>query len=261
MVLIASFSHRRALRRGTACDDTPRRLVRGNGGARWDALRASQAALASLTTGARRSGDGCARAGVAWKERPSGVASSGQHGARGGPRPGPARHGRGGVAHEERGQHPAQRRRPPPAMTTAVRNPAANSSGMEVAVPGQARRSAGSRATAISPPARATSLLTAEATPACSTGADDSAVDGERGHGDDQADAEDEHRRAGPRSGSRPTAPIRRQQHHAHPHHARDRPPSAGGARCAPPARPERAEKASMMAVRGRSEVPASSGL
>jgi hypothetical protein len=61
------------------------------------------------------------------------------------------------------------------AMSTAVWNPAASACGCRYAVPVMPD-SAGSTATASRPPSRATSLLTADAMPACSAGAELMAV-------------------------------------------------------------------------------------
>ncbi len=111
----------------------------------------------------------------------------------------------------------------------------------------------------MSPPARATSLLTAEATPACSTGAEDSAVAVSGATVMARPSAEDEHARAGPRSGSCPRG--RRGGSSTMPAPTTTGPTAIcrrGPMRAA--RAPERAEKASMMAVRGRSELPASSG-
>ena len=111
----------------------------------------------------------------------------------------------------------------------------------------------------MSPPARATSLLTAEAIPACSTGAEERAVEVSGATVMTRPTAEDEHRRGGPRSGSSPDGPIRRSS--TMPAPTTTGPTDIcrrGPIRVA--RAPERAEKASMRAVRGRSELPASSG-
>ena len=76
-------------------------------------------------------------------------------------------------------------------MKTAVRKPVASSSGIRPAAPDSPAR-AGRRATAKSPAARATVLLTAEATPECSAGSRTHGGRGERRHSDGEAGPEEQ---------------------------------------------------------------------
>ena len=85
--------------------------------------------------------------------------------------------------------HRRHRRRPRSAWRCGTRWPVSALS--RAAAPVRPARS-GRTATARRLAARATTLLTAEATPECSAGAAPMAVDGQRGDGDGQAEGEDE---------------------------------------------------------------------
>ena len=115
--------------------------------------------------------------------------------------------------------------------------------------------SAGSTATASSPAARATALLTAEATPACSSGA--AAEHGRGQRRDHQRQPEAEHQRPGQHvgrvggAGADPDAEQRARRR------ATSGPTvigSRGPIRCA--SAPERGDSSSMMTVTGSSAVP-----